>query len=186
MEYSELDDKWSLYLHYKDLGKLYNDNVEKLIDITDIVTFWRTINNIPKIYDIFSNGKSTKKIKRTNSTPCAYSFFRHGIFPCWEDDKNKNGFEFSIKNGTDLEKFQSEWINCILELIGNNNDLLSHVNGVRVVDCTKYTSVLYRLEIWVDTDDVKCGIEQLIKSKSFDLGDYKLLYRSHKNIKETV
>lgn len=57
----ELKDTWSLYLHYKDLGKMYNDNIEKLIDISDIQTFWGTYNNIPKIYEIFSDGINIKK-----------------------------------------------------------------------------------------------------------------------------
>ncbi len=59
----DLKDTWSLYLHYKNLGKMYNDNIEKLIDISDIETFWGTYNNIPKIYEIFSDGINIKKIK---------------------------------------------------------------------------------------------------------------------------
>tara|TARA_Y100000389_G_scaffold203307_1_gene251339 strand:+ start:17338 stop:17892 length:555 start_codon:yes stop_codon:yes gene_type:complete len=181
----KLNCKWSLYLHYKDLGRFYNDNIEKLMDISDIETFWRTFNNIPKIYDIFSDGISTKKIKRVNATPSAYSFFRDDIFPCWEDPENTNGFEFSIKNGNDLKKLQEEWMDCILELIGNSDDIVRHINGIRMVDCTKYSSVLYRMEIWVDNEKYKPEIEKIIK-KQFKLGGYKLLYRSHKNIKETV
>ena len=182
----ELSHKWSLYLHYKDLGKLYNDNIEKLMDISDIQTFWGTFNNIPTVYDIFSDGVHIKKIKRTNAVPCAYSFFREGIFPCWEDDKNKHGFEYSIKNGSDLKKIHSEWINCVLCIIGNETEIISHINGIRIVDCTKYTSVLYRMEIWVDDERYKTDIEELIKGSKFNLGEYKLLYRSHKNIKETI
>ncbi|MBA45252.1 MAG: hypothetical protein CMB31_01520 [Euryarchaeota archaeon] len=181
----ELSSKWSLYLHYKDLGKLYNDNIEKLIDISDIETFWRTFNNIPKIYDIFSDGVNIKKIKRVNAIPCAYSFFRDDIFPCWEHSMNRNGFEYSIKNGTDLKKLHNEWMDCMLQLIGNNEPIMSHINGIRVVDCTKYSSVLYRMEIWVDNEKYKPDIEKIIKNE-FNLSDYKLLYRSHKNIKETI
>lgn len=181
----KLNCKWSLYLHYKDLGRFYNDNIEKLMDISDIETFWRTFNNIPKIYDIFSDGISIKKIKRVNATPSAYSFFRDDIFPCWEDPKNTNGFEFSIKNGNDLKKLQEEWMDCILKLIGNPDEIISHINGIRMVDCTKYASVLYRMEIWVDDEKYKPHIENLIKYE-FNLGGYKLLYRSHKNIKETI
>lgn len=181
----ELNSKWSLYLHYKDLGKLYNDNIEKLIDIFDIETFWRTFNNIPKIYDIFSDGINTKKIKRVDATPCAYSFFRNDVFPCWEDPMNTNGFEYSIRNSADLNQLQNEWMECILNLIGNKESILSHINGIRVVDCTKYSSVLYRMEIWVDNEKYKSDIEKIIKNQ-FNLGEYKLLYRSHKNIKETV
>ena len=47
MENIHFDQTWSLYLHYKDLGTCYNDNMEKLIDISDIITFWQTFNNIP-------------------------------------------------------------------------------------------------------------------------------------------
>ena len=181
----ELNCKWSLYLHYKDLGRFYNDNIEKLMDISDIETFWRTFNNIPKIYDIFSDGISTKIIKRVNATPCAYSFFRNDIFPCWEDPMNTNGFEYSIKNGTNLKKFHSEWMDCILHLIGDQDEIISHINGIRMVDCTKYSSVLYRMEIWIDNEKYKSDIEKLIKNE-FNLSGYKLLYRSHKNIKETI
>jgi len=181
-----LDDSWTLYLHYKDLGKMYNDNVEKLIEINNVVTFWQTFNNIPKIYEIFSDGRSIKKMKRNNAIPCAYSFFRSNVFPCWEDDKNKEGFEFSVKNGNQLHKFQEEWINCILELISNNQDIYKCINGIRMVDCTKYDSVLYRMEIWVDSEENKDTIEQILKSELFGLKRYKFLYRSHKNMKETV
>ena len=74
---------------------------------------------------------------------------------------------------------------CILNLIGNKESIMSHINGIRVVDCTKYSSVLYRMEIWVDNENYKSDIEKIMKNK-FNLGEYKLLYRSHKNIKETV
>ena len=70
MEYS-LNDTWTLYLHYKDLGTNYNENLEKLMEIDNIQTFWQTYNNIPSILDLFSDGVNIKKIKRNNSTPCA-------------------------------------------------------------------------------------------------------------------
>ena len=181
-----LDDSWTLYLHYKDLGKLYSDNVEELMKISNITLFWQTFNNIPKIYDIFSDGQTIKKMKRNNATPSAYSFFRSNIFPCWEDDKNKEGFEFSVKNGNQLQKFQEEWMNCILELISNKHDIYKCINGIRMVDCTKCDSVLYRMEFWVDSEENKDTIEQILKSDSFGLKKYKFLYRSHKNMKETI
>ena len=57
--------------------------------------------------------------------------------------------------------------------------------GYVLVDCTKYTSVLYRMEIWVDNEKYRTEIEDFIKNE-FNLGEYKLLYRAHKNIKETI
>ena len=180
-----LDDSWMLYLHYKDLGKMYNDNVEKLMEISNIVTFWQTFNNIPKIYEIFSDGVSIKKMKRNNATPCAYSFFRHTVFPCWEDDKNKNGFEFSVKNSNNLFNFHDEWVNCIIELISNKRNIYKSINGIRIVDCTKYDSVLYRMEFWIESEKNKEKIEQYLRS-DFGLKKYKFLFRSHKNMKEII
>tara|TARA_B110000858_G_C17644789_1_gene399891 strand:- start:140 stop:697 length:558 start_codon:yes stop_codon:yes gene_type:complete len=181
-----LDDKWNLYLHYKDLGKMYNDNAEILMEIDNVVIFWQTFNNIPKTYEIFSDGKSIKKMKRNNATPCAYSFFRHGVFPCWEDDKNKNGFEFSVKNSVNLYKLEEEWMNSLVEIISNKNEIYKCINGVRIVDCTKFNSVLYRMEFWIDSEENKDEIEKILKSDTFGLKRYKFLYRSHKNMKETV
>lgn len=181
----ELKDKWSLYLHYKDLGKMYNDNIEKLIEIPDIQTFWSTYNNIPKIYEIFSDGISVKKIKRTDATPCAYSFFRSNVFPCWEDPMNNKGFEISIRNNYNFILFQEQWLHSILNLISGNEEL-DCINGIRVVDCTKGKSVLYRMEFWVSDEKYKSKIEEMLKSDLFSLNKYILMYRSHLNIKENI
>jgi len=185
MEYP-LNDNWVLYLHYKDLGTLYNDNIEKLMDISDAKTFWKTFNNIPKTYEIFSDGRTIKKMKRNNATPCAYSFFRKNVFPCWEHDKNKRGFEFSIKNSNNLKKFQEEWFNSILEIVSSKDEDYKCINGIRIVDCTKYNSVLYRMEFWIDSEEKKPLIENILKSDKFQIKKYKFMYRSHVNMKETI
>ena len=181
----DLKDTWSLYLHYKNLGKLYNDNIEKLIDIPDIKTFWETYNNIPTISEIFSDGIRVKKIKRTGATPCAYSFFKRNIFPCWEDPMNNNGFELSIRNNYNFNMFQDQWLNSLLQLI-SGNEKLDCINGIRIVDCTKGKSVLYRMEFWVSDEKFKTEVEDILKSELFSLNKYILMYRSHVNIKEAV
>ena len=181
----DLKDTWSLYLHYKNLGKLYNDNIEKLIDIPDIKTFWETYNNIPTISEIFSDGIRVKKIKRTGATPCAYSFFKRNIFPCWEDPMNNNGFELSIRNNYNFNMFQEQWLNSLLQLI-SGNEKLDCINGIRIVDCTKGKSVLYRMEFWVSNEKFKTEVEDILKSELFSLNKYIIMYRSHVNIKEAV
>jgi len=179
MEHS-LDNSWTLYLHYKDLGELYNDNLEKLQDIYTIENFWRTMNNVPKTYELFSNGNGVKKIKRTNATPCAYSFFRSGIKPCWEDPMNCNGFEFSIKSGKNFEKFQQDWMNSLITIVCNNK--YSSLTGIRVVDLTKGNSVLYRMEFWADSEEHKDFIQSMLVN-DFNIVS-KMSYRTHKNMKE--
>tara|TARA_B110001452_G_scaffold78096_1_gene63677 strand:+ start:4281 stop:4829 length:549 start_codon:yes stop_codon:yes gene_type:complete len=181
----ELQHKWILYLHYKNLGKLYNDNIEKIIEISDIKTFWETYNNIPKITELFSDGINIKKIKRTGATPCAYSFFKSDIFPCWEDPMNIKGFEISIRNNYNFNVLQDQWLNSILQLI-SGNEKLECINGVRIVDCTKGKSVLYRMEFWVSDEKFRAEVEDILKSELFYLDKYILMYRTHTNIKENV
>lgn len=181
MEYP-LDDSWSLYIHYKDLGEFYNDNLEKLQDINNIEYFWRTMNNVPKTYELFSDGYTIKKIKRNSATPCAYSFFRSSVKPCWEDPMNNNGFEFSIKLAKDFDKFQELWMNSILNLISNKKEIYKTITGVRVVDVTKFTSVMYRLEFWISDEKYREEIQKILV-EDFDIS-FKLSYRSHKNMKE--
>lgn len=176
-----LSSEWTLYLHYKDLGRTYNENLEKLQDISTIENFWRTLNNIPKTYELFSNGNGIKKIKRTNSTPCAYSFFRKGISPCWEDPNNIKGFELTLKSGRDLVAFDENWKNTLINLI--SDDKYYFITGVRAVDLTKGNSVLYRLEYWFCSEEVKDFSEDIL-IKDFNVNS-KLTYRSHSNMKET-
>jgi hypothetical protein len=180
----ELNDKWSLYLQYKDLGTTYSTNLEKLIDITDIKTFWQTFNNVPKIYEIFSDGINIKKMKRNNASPCAYSFFKNDISPRWEDKMNIDGFEFSFRNNFDFELLQSQWTSSIIQIISGCNKDCEHINGIRIVDNSRDGSALYRMEFWVNDISNKKIIEDLLKSSDFNLGMYKFMYRIHKTMKE--
>ena len=184
METYYLENKWTFYLHYKDLGQYYKDNVEKLIDIEDVCTFWQTYNYLPSVVDIFSDGNSIKKIKRNDSIPCSYSFFKDNISPFWEDDNNINGFEYSYRIGKNYNNIQENWLNILLHLIGNIDARLENLNGVRFVDTTKGSSVLYRVEFWAndkaDKKTIENAIKELFNSKS------KLTLRAHSETKETI
>ena len=180
-----LNDKWTLRLHYKDLGNCYNENLEKLMDINDIFTFWQTFNNIPKLHEIFSDGVNCKKMKRNMATPCAYSFFKNDIDPCWENEKNSNGYEISIRSCKDFSNFHDLWLNILISLIGNQCECYRFVNGVRAVDCTKRSSVMYRIEIWLEDENMRNSIDKEVIN-SLNISNYKTLFRSHKNVKENI
>ena len=79
--------------------------------------------------------------------------------------------------------FQEQWLNSILNLISGNEDL-ECINGIRVVDCTKGKSVLYRMEFWVSDEKYRDKIEKILKSSIFSLDRYSLMYRTHVDIKE--
>lgn len=178
-----LCDTFILYLHYKNLGCCYNENLEKLMEIDNIQTFWQTINNVPKPTFIFSDGVNTKVMKRNNSTPCAYSFFRKNVHPCWEDPNNSSGFELSIKTSKNLETFDEIFINSLVELLTNKENY-NLINGIRIVDCTKFSSVMYRIEFWINNEEHKCLLEKILKTQ-FNI-EHRLMYKSHKNVKELI
>jgi hypothetical protein len=159
MEIYYLENTWTFYLHYKDLGSLYKDN-------------------------IFSDGYNTKKMKKNNSTPCAYSFFKDSISPFWEDVNNINGFEYSYRIGKNHYNIQEVWLNILLHLIGNIDNRLENINGVRFVDTTKGTSVLYRIEFWANDKADKKIIESVIKELFSNKS--KLTFRSHTETKEII
>jgi len=154
------------------------------MDINNICTFWQTYNNIPKLVDIFSDGYTIKKMKRNNSTPCSYSFFKEDISPFWEDINNTNGFEYTYRLGKNYRDIQDLWLNILLQLIGNNDVRLENINGVRFVDTTKGTSVLYRIEFWANEKADKKIIESVIK-ELFNIKT-KLSFRSHNDTKEII
>jgi hypothetical protein len=80
---------------------------------------------------------------------------------------------------------QSQWLNSMLRLI-SGNESLECINGIRIVDCTKGKSVLYRMEFWINDEKFKDDVENILKSELFNLNKYNLMYRSHVNIRENV
>ncbi len=179
--YFLLDDNWTLYLQYKDKGKNYNENLEKIIDFNDVCTFWRIYNNIPKIDTIFSDGNNVKKMKRNNCTPCSYSYFRKNIKPLWEDKDNINGFEYSFRININNRTVDKDWLDIILKLIGDPT--LEFINGIRFVDSSKYKKVMYRIEFWIRENENKKEIEQIIRT-NFNIS-YNMYIKTHQDIKET-
>ena len=175
---------WTLYFHAKDKSKKYIDNQKKLIDISDVKTFWGTFNNIPKPSEMFSDGRSIKRIKSTGQIPSALSFFSKGIDPSWEDPMNENGAEWSIRKFKDISGVDELWTNLLVTLISEDFENSEHINGIRIVDCTRETQIMYRIEIWFDDAELSKFFETKIKELT-GLPHYtKLLYRKHNDVKE--
>jgi hypothetical protein len=175
---------WTLFFHAKNRDKKYSSNQTKLIDISDIKTFWGTFNNIPKPTLMFSDGKTDKIIKRTGETPNALSFFSKGIEPCWEDVKNSTGAEWSIRKFKDVSDVDVIWINLLVDIVSENFDHSENINGVRIVDCTRETQIMYRIELWFDDTSLNSYFESKLKELTRLPNYTKLLYREHKSVKE--
>ena len=83
-----------------------------------------------------------------------------------------------------LKKYTlKDTVNLILETEKvNKKEIYKFITGIRVVDVTKYTSVMHRLEFWVSDEEKREEIQSLLV-EDFDITT-KLSYRSHKNMKE--
>ena len=177
-----LNNTWTLFFHEKNNNKVYNNNTIKLIDINTIADFWGTYNNIPEPSKMFFDGINHKKVKSLNATPNALSFFKKDIYPAWEDPNNVNGFEFSIKYYY-IQSINEFWKNTLITVINEDYESSDYLNGVRIVDCSVYNRVIYRLEFWFNDKKNKNIIENDIKNV-FYLNNCKLLYRDHNTLKE--
>ena len=178
----KLNYNWTLYYHIKNNKNYYNDNTIKLIDISNVSDFWGTYNNIPKPSKFFYDGMNYKKMKSTNETPSAYSLFKDNIFPAWEEDSNLNGFEFSIKyyNYNSIDKI---WLDYLLILISNDYEHIDKFNGIRIVDCSIHSKIMYRIELWFSDINDKNIIDKTLKT-DFNNITSKILFREHKVLKE--
>jgi hypothetical protein len=75
-------------------------------------------------------------------------------------------------------------MSSIIQIISGCNNACEYINGIRIVDNSRDGSALYRMEFWVNDVSNKKIIEDLLKSKEFNLGMYKFMYRIHKTMKE--
>ena len=181
-----LNDTWCVYFHAKNSDKKYYQNTTKLIEINNIIDFWKTFNNIPKPTEMFSQPGIHKKIlKRTGEVPGAISLFRKKSYPTWEDPTNIKGFEWSIRRYKDFDKINNLWINLVMKTVGENFDHSEILNGVRIVDSTIDYKIMYRIELWFSNKKYKEYFETKIKDM-LEIPLYtKLLYREHSTLKET-
>lgn len=179
-----LNDKWTLYFHAKNSSKKYNDNTTNLINILTIEDFWNTINYMPKIDQIFSDGKYVKKLKSTNEIPNALSLFRHNSYPTWEDKTNINGFEWSLRRFKDTNELDSIWKNLTTFVISENFGNSEFINGVRIVDSTIDNRIMFRFEVWISNKKYIQYFEDILRDIFNVKKNVKLLFRDHSTVRE--
>lgn len=106
--------------------------------------------------EVFGDGNGKKIVD--GRTIKAFSFFKKGIKPTWEDPLNAAGSELTAIRAFNLEVLDVLWENLIFGLIGEVIEDSDDICGVRVVDQMKKAKVSYKLEIWLKTqDEVVCS-----------------------------
>ena len=83
----------------------------------------------------------------------AFSIFKKGIRPEWEDVANRTGGEFTCRKFFQPEQLDVYWENLVLGLIGETIDEGDEICGCRVVDKStgkgKASRTVYKLELWL-------------------------------------
>ena len=89
-----LESEWVIWEHRSPdkNSKSYEDNMEKLCDISTVEDFWRAWNNIPKPSAVFFDGRTRKRF--ANRQVESFSLFKKNIKPEWEDPQNRSGAEW--------------------------------------------------------------------------------------------
>ena len=112
------------------------------------------------ISEVFFDGQTRKQVE--GRTIEAFSVFKKGIRPEWEDPENRNGSDWSCRKTMNADSLDQHWENMVLALVGEAIDEGNEICGCRVVDKSSKkdskgnSRPMYRLELWLRSkqDDV--------------------------------
>ena len=161
------------------------DGICKLADFQTVEEFWQYWNHIPLPSKFF-----TRQQKFVDRDVEAFSIFRSGIEPKWEDEKNSAGGEFYFRDSIELSMLDKYWEETVLALIGETLDPdTNQLCGVRVVDKTRNNrgkvNPSFRLELWFANNDedmkkeIKSRFENTLETACGGSGIPTIEYRAH-------
>lgn len=138
--------------------------MREVFEFSSVEDFWRTWYYIPKpkyvillsiassvtllsFREVLFDGQNKVLGRKID----AFSLFKRGIRPEWEDPQNSKASEWSTTGPFDMD-VDILWENMVLALIGQVIEEGNEICGCRVVDkCKrgKSTRPVYRLELWL-------------------------------------
>lgn len=147
------ESEWTLWEHRQPdkSSKSYEDNMQKLCEMATVEDFWRAWNNIPKPSQLFFDGRTKKRF--ANRTVEGFSLFKKNINPEWEDAANRTGAEWFCRKQFPLLQLDELWLHLALGLVGETIDPADELCGVRIVDKSVNSRMMYRLELWFRRKD---------------------------------
>jgi hypothetical protein len=171
MEHS-LEHTWVLWEHASvndNNNSNWLSNMRKVCEFSSVEEFWKHWLFIPKPSCILFDGQTRKEV--AGRTIEAFSIFKKGIRPEWEDVANKNGSEFVARDSFTLDQLDLYWENLVLSLIGGIMDNEDKVCGCRVVDKSPKNKnshlTVYKIELWLRS--VNVDIANNIKIQMLDI-----------------
>jgi translation initiation factor 4E len=152
----------------------WKENMSELCSFKTVQEFWHYYAHLPRPSEIFFDGESKKKVNSVEQkTIEEYSLFKRGIEPEWSDPQNVIGGEWFFRQYLDSDVLDLYWMNLVLGVIGEviehgSQQLVAQqlskgqkspenfsyspcINGIRVLDKSRGTMPLFKIEIWVNT-----------------------------------
>lgn len=138
-----LETEWVLYAHPHSISTNYGSSYFVLGNVATVCQFWNLYNACPSVRHVHQSNLYYEK-----EPIIAYSFFRKGIRPEWEDPVNLMGSEWGCRENLDENKFHDLWFNYLLGAIGEQ---IPHLVGIRAINKSNRQRHLHKIEVWMDT-----------------------------------
>ena len=139
------ENPWIWYGHYPCASTNYGKSYIEMGRFQTIAEFWQMYHHFPSI-DAVHDGM----VSINGYHIIAYSLFREGIKPEWEDPVNIIGSEWGCRENLDKARFNELWFSYILGAIGEN---ITNCVGVRAINKSNRTRCLHKIEVWMNKSD---------------------------------
>ncbi|VVC38221.1 Translation Initiation factor eIF-4e,Translation Initiation factor eIF- 4e-like,Eukaryotic [Cinara cedri] len=161
-----LSDSWKLWYWRVDVPaaappvnlSIWLKNLHGLCEFDSVEKFWSIFNHI--------------KIPSMLNIGCDYSVFKSDIKPVWEDETNKKGGRWLIKDNGFLDQY---WMDILLSMIGGmyepyNNNICGIVYNRRQFN---------KLSLWISTCDTNIVNDIGLKLKNCINTKDKIIFEKH-------
>lgn len=142
---------WVLWEHRKDPTSskaAYGESMRCLCDFATVEAFWQHWCHLPSPSVLFSAASEKRSVN-------ALSLFISGIRPEWEDPANAAGGELFLRKSAAPHELDRLWHQLVLAVVGASLEgAHEHVTGVRIANKSVKGRSLYRLELWLRSEDV--------------------------------
>lgn len=184
---------WCFHLHYtfnKYTDGEFLSNALEMGTSRSAEEFIDIVQRLPKPSEVFCVYEPDKTIGFTmhrSKMVEAFSVFREGVRPTWDDPRNAGGGHYELTGMLSLDNIDYMWEKTLPMIVALGN---TNITGARIVDKTRIdlSSILYRLEIWFQSPppDALTTIPEEIQDlrQGFPFQVASVRWKSHKQEQE--
>jgi hypothetical protein len=177
-----LQRRWKMFIHYPMYSSSYgNAAYRDVLDFDTVEDFWEAHEYMPVPSHVFANA-SRPRLKLNGKNVEAFGIFDCSVQPEWEKSP---GGHWEFGGIRDTEALDSIWETLCLTLVGETVSQGLEVVGIRVVDKSKCKSPLYRVEVWVSSqedavkNDVFTRVTAAIEEATSTTGTVQSCWKDH-------